>query len=680
MRATTGMKRRFFLLPADRIGSILSVLVVLMLFAGLSPALGQRTGVPFNQQGNTDGRNNNQGDAFDNNITNPTDRPPIDLYKIISVKRDTTSLDTTLTLAKDYKFNYLRKDDFELLPCANVGQTYNSLGYDLTKVSLAPEFGARARHFNYMEIEDTYYYSVPTPLTELYFKTVFQQGQQLDAFFTINTQPNLNFSIAYKGLRSLGNYQSTLTSTGNFRFTTNYTSPNGRYRGRAHMVTQDLLNNENGGIRDDFIPIFTSGDPEFDDRGRVEVNFEDAENILVGKRFHLDQDYALIKPDSTQTNTLRVGSIVSFEDKYFEYFQEAPFDGFGPAYESTNLQDRSTLEEFYAEGNLQYKNPVIGDMRFYAGYTNFNYGYERVIFLDNQTIPNRLKGDFISVGGSYAKRYKGFDLEGRIGVNVSGDFDANYLEGSAGYAINDNNKVRIRAAITSRAPNYNFLLHQSDYISYNWQNDFENVKQQQFQFLLTSDKLFDAEVTYTGIEDYAYFDGVTVTSTDGSESYTTPQPFQFGGRVDYLKVKVSRELRWRKFGLNNTIMYQTLLDGESVFKVPELVTRNSLFYEDEWFEKALFVQTGVTLKYFTSYEMNRYDPVLGEFYLQNEQEFGGFPLIDLFFNVKVRQTRVYFKYEHFNSLFSSNPNYFADPQNPYRDAVIRFGLVWNFLL
>ena len=187
-------------------------------------------------------------------------------------------------------------------------------------------------------------------------------------------------------------------------------------------------------------------------------------------------------------------------------------------------------------------------------------------------------------------------------------------------------------------------------------------------------------MTYTGIEDYAYFDGVTVTSTDGSESYTTPQPFQFGGRVDYLKVKVSRELRWRKFGLNNTIMYQTLLDGESVFKVPELVTRNSLFYEDEWFEKALFVQTGVTLKYFTSYEMNRYDPVLGEFYLQNEQEFGGFPLIDLFFNVKVRQTRVYFKYEHFNSLFSSNPNYFADPQNPYRDAVIRFGLVWNFLL
>ena len=651
--------------------------VVALLFLIGPTCFSQDRDNPFSR-GNVENNNANQGNDFDNNITNPEDRPPIDLYKIISVTRDTISLDTTLTMAKDYKFNYLRKDDFELLPFPNVGQTYNSLGYDLTKLSLAPEFGARARHFNYMELEDTYYYSVPTPLTELYFKTVFQQGQQLDAFFTINTQPNLNFSIAYKGLRSLGKYQSQLTSTGNFRFTTNYTSPDGRYRGRAHMVTQDLLNNENGGIRDDFIPLFINNDPEFTDRARIEVNFEDAENILVGKRFHLDHDYAIIKKDTTQGNTLRVGNILSFEDKYFEYVQESPFDGFGPSYEASGLQDRSTLEEFYAEGNLQYSNPVLGEMSFFAGYTNFNYGFERVIILDTATITNRLKGDFISVGGTYKKTYKGFDLEGRIGINVTGDFDGNYLEGSAGYKINDRNAIRARVAISSQAPNYNFLLFQSDYINYNWQNNFENEKRQQFQFILDSDQFFDAEVTYTGIDDYAYFAGQTF---DFNETQViTPRPFQNSGRVDYLKVKVSRELRWRKFGLNNTIMYQQVLEGENVFKVPEVVTRNSLFYEDEWFDKALFVQTGVTFKYFTKYEMNRYDPVLAEFYVQDQAEFGGFPLIDIFFNAKVRQTRIFFKYEHFNSLFSSSREYFADPQNPYRDAVIRFGLVWNFLL
>ena len=57
------------------------------------------------------------------------EKPPIALYKFISHQRDTTYLDTTLTIQKSYKFNYLRSDTFELLPFSNVGQTYNALCY-----------------------------------------------------------------------------------------------------------------------------------------------------------------------------------------------------------------------------------------------------------------------------------------------------------------------------------------------------------------------------------------------------------------------------------------------------------------------------------------------------------------------------------------------------------------------
>ena len=48
-----------------------------------------------------------------------TIKPPISAYKIISVANDTTFVDTTLTIEKDYKFNYRRKDNFELLPFCN---------------------------------------------------------------------------------------------------------------------------------------------------------------------------------------------------------------------------------------------------------------------------------------------------------------------------------------------------------------------------------------------------------------------------------------------------------------------------------------------------------------------------------------------------------------------------------
>ena len=115
------------------------------------------------------------------------DKAKIYDYKIINRERDTVYLDTTLSIYKDYKFNYLRKDDFELLPFNNMGQTYNTLSVDFKTNALQPLFAARAKHFNYMEVEDINYYDVPTPMTELMYKTAFEQGHVLDAFFTVNT-------------------------------------------------------------------------------------------------------------------------------------------------------------------------------------------------------------------------------------------------------------------------------------------------------------------------------------------------------------------------------------------------------------------------------------------------------------------------------------------------------------
>ena len=138
------------------------------------------------------------------------------------------------------------------------------------------------------------YYNLPTPLTELYFKTAFKQGQQLDAFFSINTSKQFNFSIAYKGVRSLGVYQHALTSTGDFSFTTNYHTKNNRYNILAHVMALDLVNQENGGLTDESVLLFESNNSEFRDRGRLEVIFQDAENELKGFRVYGKQEFELI--------------------------------------------------------------------------------------------------------------------------------------------------------------------------------------------------------------------------------------------------------------------------------------------------------------------------------------------------------------------------------------------------
>ena len=125
-------------------------------------------------------------------------------------------------------------------------------------------------------------------------------------------------------------------------------------------------------------------------------------------------------------------------------------------------------------------------------------------------------------------------------------------------------------------------------------------------------------------------------------------------------------------------MYQKSSDENKV-SFPEIVTRNTFFYSTEMFKKALFLQSGFSFKYFSSYYMKGYDPLLSELYVQNDRLFGEFPVIDFFINAKIQQTRLFLKFEHLNSSITGY-DYYSAPNYPYRDFTIRFGLVWNFFL
>ena len=606
-------------------------------------------------------------------------KPPISLYKFISHQRDTTYLDTTLTIQKSYKFNYLRSDTFELLPFSNVGQTYNALAVNTTSNRLVPLFAAQSHHYNYKEVEDVSYFNVPTPLTEIYFKTAFEQGQQLNAFFTINTRKQFNFSLSYQGVRSLGNYQQSLTSTGNLLITSNYFSKNNRYNVRFHVASHDIINRENGGLTQNSLALFVNDDPEFSDRGRLDVNFEDAENNLKGLRLYINQEYALIKKaDSTNTTALTLGNSIWYEDKLFEYRQQNAFEQYGASYEATDLYTKTTLEEFNLQGYANFTNSLLGNFKVFTTLTEYNYGYNSVLNLDTGQIPNRIKDNLVSVGGSYQKQYKGFDIRAEAAINVIGNTTGNYINAAAGLYLNKDTKVQGSLKIHNAAPNFNFQLYQSDYINYNWKTQFNTIKTQELGFDLWSKKIANISFKYTGIDDYTYF-AINASQTD-ADAFLRPTPMQSSERVDYLKIKAQREFNWRGFALNNTVMYQNVLSGDSVFNVPEFITRQSLYYQDHIFKNALFFQTGVNLKYFTKYNSNGYDPVLAEFYVQNEQEIGNFPMVDLFFNAKIRQTRIFVTWEHFNALFSNTKQYFSAPGYPYRDSLIRFGLVWDFFL
>jgi hypothetical protein len=594
-------------------------------------------------------------------------------YLIISRENDSIQLDTTMSIYKEYKFNYLRKDDFALLPFSNMGQTYNTLTKDFNSNALQPSFGAQAKHFNYMEMADINYYHVPTPLTELLYKTGFEQGHLLDAFFTVNNTKQFNFSIAFKGMRSLGKYVHVLSSSGNFRFTTNYKTKNKRYVARAHIVIQDILNQENGGLSDEDILNFEAGDEEFLDRPIFDPIFQDAENNLEGRRFYFDHSYIIKEKDSLNSNKIAIGNVLSLEDKYYQFKQATTNSYFGDAFISSKIFDKVTLETFYAEFNARYSNKTLGTFKVNGGHTNYNYGYNSVVILNNQRITNRLLGSVVSFGGTYEKTIGEFALKGDVGLNLTGDLKGNFLNAQASFSINEDMDVSANFNSNSKAPDFNFQLFQSDYLNYNWENNFKNQNTKQLAFELNSKKFGTLQIDYNSLNNYLYF------TKDDTVDDGGVKPFQFDETVNYLRAKLSNEFSYRNFALNNTVLFQEVMDGEDVFNMPQIVTRHSLYYTNELFKKALFLQTGVTFSYFSSYYMNRYDPLLAEFYVQNTTEIGDFPRIDFFINAKIRQTRLFLKAEHLNSYFTGY-NFYSAPNYPYRDFIVRFGIVWNFFL
>jgi hypothetical protein len=590
-------------------------------------------------------------------------KPTIDLYKIYTIQNDTTFVDTTLSIQKEYKYNLLRKDNFGLMSFSNEGHTYNTLDYNLVKKDVFPNFGFSGKHFNYLEASDIKYYNVPTPLTDLYFKTVMEQGQTLDAFLTINTKPNLNFSLAYKGLRSNGKYINNITSSGNFRFTTSYYTLNKKYHLNTHFAGQDISNQENGGIID--VSLFESSVEPYNGRDRLDVYFRDASSLLKGNRFFVDHSYKLY------SNNLIVFHQFNYENKFFQFSQPTVNPRFGNSF-TNYVNNKTRYNHLYNKVGVSFKPKGVGNLSVYLDDNTYNYFYKSVLFdsLGNVSVPNAINNKITSLGANYDLQIQKFN----VGVNVYNSITnqaISSIEAFAKFKLDSINSFEFKYSKTSTLPNLNFSLYQSDYIDYNWSNNFKNEKRNQIEFDAKT-RFLNLSAQYSYLDDYLYFENTT-----HNISTLTVKPFQYNKTIAYLSVKASKEFKFRKFALDNTVLYQNVENSDKHFNVPQLLTRNTLYYTDYVFKRAMKIQTGFTFQYFSKYYANDYNPLLGEFYVQNETKIGDFPMVDFFINAQVKQVRIFLKAEHFNSAWTGY-DYYSAPNYPYRDFLVRFGLVWNF--
>lgn len=613
-----------------------------------------------------------QSGSKENNVIKPK-KAAFNQYRIITLQKDTTYVDTSLTIKKEYEYNYLRKDIFGLLPFANEGQTYAILNYGFKKVTAFPEIGFSGKQFNYMRADDIKYYSVATPVTDLYFKTVMEQGQSIDAFITVNTSERFNISIAFKGLRSLGKYINQLSSTGNFRFTSSYNTLDKRYYLNFHFTGQDFLNGENGGITN--TDDFENGAGAFSNRARLDVFLKDATSFMKGKRTFFDHNYRINA--SKGANNLYVTHQFNYENRFFEFNQKtvsssssSSINRFGDSYVTSNINDQTRYNRIYNKVGAIYENSQLGKFHFYLEDFRYNYYYNKILILNSGSIPSSLNDKIHAVGGQYdyqKNKWKGSFLYSN---SISNQPMSN-LDAKLNFKLDEKNEFIFQYQMINKIPDNNYNLYQSSYVGYNWFNDFKNEKINNLEAIAKT-KWFETSIKLSSIRDHLYFSNDAIAS---SQQIISPK--QYDKAINYLSIKVSKEFKWWKLALDNTMLYQQVDQDSAILNVPQFVTRNSLYFSNYFFKKAMFLQTGFVFNYFTKHYINDYNPITTEAFVQNQKKVGDFPMIDFFVNARIRQTRIFLKAEHFNSSMTGNKFYTA-PNYPYRDFIIRFGLVWNF--
>jgi hypothetical protein len=324
----------------------------------------------------------------------------------------------------------------------------------------------------------------------------------------------------------------------------------------------------------------------------------------------------------------------------------------------------------YNKVGLVYENTTLGKFQFFADDFRSNYYYGKILIFDDKTVPASLTRNINSVGGQYdyhQNKLNGTFLYSRSVTNQS----LSNLDAKLNYDLNEDYQFSFGYQNMNKLPNDNYNLYQSSYVDYNWSNDFKNEKINSITAEATTPWV-GASVQFMTLNDHLYFEN---TATDDSQQIVTPN--QYASTINYVSVKLNKEITFGRFALDNTVLYQKTDQNDAILNVPEIVTRNTIYYTNYLFKKALFLQTGITLNYFTSYLANDYNPVIGEFFIQDKKEIGNYPNLDFFINARIQRTRIYLKAEHFNSSFTGN-NFYSAPNNPYRDFTIRFGLIWNF--
>jgi len=91
----------------------------------------------------------------------------------------------------------------------------------------------------------------------------------------------------------------------------------------------------------------------------------------------------------------------------------------------------------------------------------------------------------------------------------------------------------------------------------------------------------------------------------------------------------------------------------------------------------LQLKIGVDVYYNSKYAAYAYNPVVNQFYIQNQEMLGDYFYLDPFVSFRIKTFRMFFRLENAGSSFEIG-SYFYALHYPMPDRVLRMGISWDF--
>ncbi|MBS1572626.1 MAG: putative porin [Bacteroidetes bacterium] len=590
--------------------------------------------------------------------------PTIQDYQYQTQDSEKKIFDTLLTHDKSYSFTqYTNQDDFGMIRFANIGAGYNPLAYSWQKnshFSLLPT----NKSYSLIEADQIKYYDVKTPTTAFVFHNGVSNGAALYSTYAQNIGKRFNFAINYFGLRSLGSYQNSLAVSNNTSFSFHYITKNSKYELFAHYIHQNIINQENGGITDDYDLLYQAGNNEINNRNTIPVNLNGSFSRFAYRRYYLSHQFS---PFNVEKFPFKINHTLQHQgNKYYFEFVAPDLAQFSDVIPYKSLSSKKYSDNLSNTVSLLFDKPQF---KIEAGvqHQNIQVGTNNILLSGNPILPNYTENRLGVIGNINFKFSDLMALKSHLDISRGNSF-GNFIlsENSLYYQPIKDYYLKANFNYKSASPNFNFLLNSSPLLSYNY--DFSNFKNEnnlniggEIGMKLWQTKLF---VQYFRNDNMVYIDELH-------------QPNQSANAVNLTQIGGETTYNYGNFFLNTRLQFQQNFSGKSVLPLPNFVGRANFFYQTRAFRDKAELQTGIKVYYFSKFNSRDFSPILQEYILPGNNSFaiGGQPIADIYFNFKVKKMFIFLEGQHFTTTFSSNTVYTA-PHYPFYDFRLNIGIVW----